>query len=76
MTEIRQYAAVIFDKSTCATSEIYEEYYKKNFEGKTFIFLGEIPNVPGHCLIADLYTGEVSGMHHTDNFREATEEEV
>lgn len=73
--EIRQYAFVVFEKGSC-DSDIYEEHYKEKFENKLFIFLGEIPNAPGHCVLADLDTGKIEGMWHTDNFREATEEEV
>lgn len=75
MTKIRQYAFVVFDESTCAPG-IYEKHYKEAFEGKLFTFLGEVPNCPGHCILADLSSGQIYGMHHTDNFREATEEEV
>ena len=51
--------------------------------GKTYLFLGEIPNMPGgHCVVLEyshavqntlnaLYVG-----YHTDNFRELTEEET
>ena len=73
--EIRQYAFVVFDKESCGT-DMYEKHYKEKFENKLFIFLGEIPNAPGHCVLADLDTGKIEGMWHTDNFREATEEEV
>lgn len=66
---------VVFDKSSC-TSEIYEKYYKEIFDNKLFIFLGEVTNAPGHCILVDLNTGLISGLYHTDNFRIATEDEV
>jgi hypothetical protein len=75
MAKIRQYSFVVFDSESCAPG-IYEEHYKADFEGKLFTFLGEVPNCPGHCLLADLSSGLITGMHHTDNFREANEMEV
>ena len=55
--------------------EDYELYYK-HFEDKTYIFLGEIVQAPGHCILLDIDTGKVEAMHHTDNFRQLTEDEV
>ena len=75
MNKIRQYAFVKFDQATCPEG-VYEQYYKETFGNKSFIFLGEVPNVPGHCILADLESGKVVGIYHTDNFREATEDEV
>jgi hypothetical protein len=66
---------VVFDKNTC-NPEHYEKYYRDIFEGKTFVFLGEIKQCDGHCILADLKTGKILGMYHTENFREATEDEL
>lgn len=66
---------VVFDRSSCSI-EVYEKYYGKIFGEKLFVFLGEIPQCPGHCILADLFTGRVIGMYHTENFREATENEI
>lgn len=70
--EINSY--VVFDKKSCSIYD-YEKYYKDVFEGKLFIFLGEIKQCPGHCILTDLQNGKIIGMYHTDNFREATEDE-
>jgi len=43
--------------------------------GELVYFLGEIPNVPGHCLVAK-YTGEVVCMVHPEDFRRAKESEL
>lgn len=76
MSKIRRNAFVIFDINSCS-EEIYEKYFKDIFPlGKLFIFLGEIPQAKGHCILADLDSGKIIGMFHTSNFREATEEEV
>lgn len=44
-------------------------------KGEVVYFLGEIPNVPGHCIVAK-YTGEVVPMVHPEDFRKAKEEEL
>ena len=79
MTKIRQYAWVVFNRERIS-KEIYNEYYKEDFENengslKHFVFLGESPQAKGHCFIADIQTGLVSGLHHTEDFREAKEDE-
>lgn len=43
--------------------------------GESVLFLGEIPNVPGHCAVAK-HNGSVIWLCHTDEFREPTEEEL
>jgi len=40
------------------------------------IYLGEIPNMPGHCIVMDYITGTVYSGYHICNFVELTEEEV
>ena len=88
---IRQNSLVVFDKTTI-NKEIWTEYYEKEFSYihfsttgsderyfgnlKTFIFLGEVPNAKGHCILGDLETGKILGLYHTENFREANESEV
>jgi hypothetical protein len=42
---------------------------------KFFVFLTEIKNAPGHCVLADLDDGSIQVMRHTSDFREATEDE-
>lgn len=42
---------------------------------KIFIFLGEIPNMPDHCIVARKDGSFLFG-YHTDNFVELTEDEV
>jgi hypothetical protein len=73
--KIRKLALVVFDKKSC-TSEQYDQFYKEKFGNNSFIFIGEIPNAPGHCVIYNFRTERIEGMYHTDNFREATSEEV
>ena len=40
------------------------------------IFFGEIPNMPGHCVVADHRTGRVYSGYHTENFAELADDEV
>ena len=42
---------------------------------KFYIYLGEIPNMLGHCIIMDYNTKEIYTGIHIDMFREATENE-
>lgn len=39
------------------------------------LFLGEIEQMPGHCIIANK-AGKVLWGYHTGNFRECTENEI
>jgi hypothetical protein len=43
--------------------------------GEVVYFLAYIPNVPGHCIVAK-YGGKVIPMIHSEELREATEEEL
>jgi hypothetical protein len=65
---------VVFDKTTVSKKD-YEKYYKPIFDGKLFVFLGEIKQCPDHCILTDLSDGKIIGMYHTENFREANKNE-
>ena len=43
---------------------------------RTYIYLGDLANMPDHCAIADPFTDRIHSGYHTDNFVELTEEEV
>lgn len=45
-------------------------------DGRTYIFFGEIPNMPGHCVVADHTTGQLYSGYHTENFIELTDDET
>jgi hypothetical protein len=40
------------------------------------VFMGEIPNMPGHCLVMDKDTGKPFFGYHTDDFIELTDKET
>lgn len=44
--------------------------------GGVLVFFGEIPQMPGHCVVADQATGEFRWGLHTDRFRELTDDET
>lgn len=75
MGKLKVNSFVVFDEKSCSKQD-YKKYYEKTFpKGKLFVFLGEIKQCTGHCMLADLRSGKILGMYHTDNFREATEDE-
>ncbi len=43
--------------------------------GEPLLFIGEIVNMPGHCIVANK-KGEVHYGYHTENFIELREDEV
>ena len=45
-------------------------------ENAASIFSGEIPHMPGHCIVADHKTGQIYSGYHIENFMEIPEEEV
>ncbi len=55
------------------------EYYGALGYGKKkptfFVFLTEIKNAPGHCVLVSLSDQHIETMRHTGDFREVTEEE-
>jgi hypothetical protein len=72
---IKMNSYVVFDVDSCP-NDIYEKYFKDTFpEGKLFVFMGEIAQILGHCILLDLESGKIIGMYHTNNFREANDDE-
>ncbi len=61
-----------------------ERQHYEQYRGRQFIFLGEIPNQPGHSLIAELggngerheRSGVILIVVHTDDLVELTEDET
>jgi len=41
-----------------------------------FVYLGEIPNMPEHCVIAGRQSGKVFSGFHLDNFVELNDNET
>ena len=74
--KIRQYALV----------KEKEEYFTVGAnisanKDTAFVFLGEIPNMPGHCVVVEhlvkgLNPGKIYTGFHTDRFQELSKDEV
>ena len=62
-------------KCTLSEEKIREFQYPFNGNIK-YVFLGEIINMPGHCVVADYNDGMIFSGYHTDDFVELTESEV
>lgn len=68
----RQYSLVRFRFDTLPPE--YHGLYPFTREG-VYVFFGEIPNMPGHCLVADHKTGLVYSGFHTESFVELPPDE-
>jgi hypothetical protein len=69
----RQYSLVRFLYDSLA--EKYHSQYPFTRKG-VYVFFGEIPNMPGHCIVADRQTGQIFAGYHTENFAEIPEDET
>jgi len=45
-------------------------------ETEVYVFLGEIPNMPEHCVVAARINGRIFSGYHSFLFRELTDDEV
>lgn len=45
-------------------------------DGRAYVFFGQIPNMPGHCVVADHQTGQLYSGYHTENFVELSDDET
>lgn len=72
----RQYALCKF----VVPDEEYHWYPFQKFSPRSrygvYVYLGEIPNMLGHCVVSCYRTGQILSGYHTDNFVELTEDEV
>jgi hypothetical protein len=51
------------------------KHYPFSYLENTYIFIGEIPNMPGHCIVAQK-NGIFHTGYHTENFKEIPEDET
>jgi len=65
-SNIEQYALV-----TLVDPAEYAEYNIGVFDKRDFwfVYLGEIPNMPGHCVVLGYCTGKVYSGFHVERFR-------
>jgi len=68
----RQYSLVkfVFDN----LPEVYWDQYPF-IPDRPYVFLGEIPNMEGHCIVIDHSNGSVHSGYHIENFIEMTEDD-
>ena len=68
----RQYSLVRF-----AFEQLPKKYHSKYpFKPKrVYVFFGDIPNMPGHCVVADHRTGRIYPGYHSENFLELVDDE-
>jgi hypothetical protein len=64
--------AIVFDPPKWNVEDYPKHPLKRN---ELVYYLGEIPNVLGHCIVVK-YTGECVAMVHPGDFRKATEDEL
>lgn len=57
----------IIDRGSCIAFILKEE---------VFIFLGEIPNMPGHVVVAGMNSGKIFAGYHPENFETLSDEET
>jgi hypothetical protein len=69
----RQYSLVRFLFDTLPPA--YHDKYPFTRDG-VYVFFGEIPNMPGHCVVAETKTGRLYSGYHTEHFAEIPEDEA
>lgn len=70
--KLKLLAVVVFEPNTK-----FPEHYKNSPVriGEQVLFMGLIPNVPGHCAVAKS-SGELVWLMHPEDFRMATDDEL
>lgn len=71
----KQYEAVVFDPYWNVKGVKWENLEHPLKKGELVYYLGEIPNVEGHCIVAT-YDGRVVPMIHPEDLRKAREDEL
>ena len=65
-----QYSLIKLDEDEISNKEIvdggYNPFHPEDFQ---FIWLGEIPNMQGHCVIIGFGTGKIYSGYHSERFR-------
>jgi len=57
-------------------TEIYKDWLKKvNYnpfgEDESFVYFGEISNMPAHCVVAGYESGKIYSGYHTEDFKKS-----
>ena len=55
---------------------IKENYFSGNFNStEVFVYLGECPNMSGHCIVAD-GEGKITRMYHPEDFQLVNDNDI
>jgi hypothetical protein len=66
---IEQYALVQIDNDKVSKEDLDQIMVGMEAFNNRFVFLGEIPNMPGHCVVAEYATGKLHCGMHTQIFK-------
>lgn len=69
---MRQYALVELTKAFINSMKAQKDH--PILKEKAFIFFGEIPNMPGHCVVSGHDSGRIFSGYHIESFQEISEE--
>ena len=73
--KIRPYTLCKFNPTNLSPKEI--KLYEYDFKvGQVVLFVSEIANMPGHCVIVDIEDEKIYVNYHTSDFTELNEEEI
>jgi hypothetical protein len=75
MSEIKVNTMVKFDYENLP-KEYFEIYGKLFPKDETFVFMGELTQMPGHCILCNYNTGKIICGYHIENFIPLTREEL
>ena len=70
---LRQYSLVRFRFEQLPVE--YHSKYPFTPDG-VYVFFGEIPNMPGHCVVANRSTGQLHCGYHSENFEELSDDQL
>ena len=70
-TPPRQMSLVRFNASQLSRDQLAQYPFDPSL---TYLYLGELKNMPGHCAVADIRGGGIYAGFHCEHFEEVTEE--
>ena len=76
MKDPRQYSLVKLEKEAKEWLEDNDHKDCPLLKEEAFVYLGEIPNMEGHCVVIGNSTKTILSGYHIDNFEEISPEET
>lgn len=71
---VEVYTLVKFDYESL-DAEYYKYYLDKFPVNEVFVFIGELKQMPGHCVVCNYRTGKIISGYHTADFVPLTEDD-